>query len=269
MALYYDLPVFKEVYQLILKIFEYTKDFPKDYKYTLGQDMKRDGIQLVRSIYRANIAKDKKEYLEQLLDDFEVLKLEIRLCVDMKILSIKKQAELSQMMESKSLTSGTTPCEMLYWNGTAWVSVAPGNQGQILSFLNGVPTWWPNTVGLTDANNPVTGKVWMDRNLGATRVATSSIDALSYGDLYQWGRDSDGHQIRTLGTTTTLSVSDIPGHGDFILTSSSPYDWRSGQNDNLWQGVNGTNNPCPAGYRLPTDVEWDDERMSRSYCFAP
>jgi hypothetical protein len=100
MALYYDLPVFKEVYQLILKIFEYTKDFPKEYKYTLGQDMKRDGIQLVRSIYRANKSKDKREYLEQFLDDFEVLKLEIRLCVDMKIISIKKQAELSQMMES-------------------------------------------------------------------------------------------------------------------------------------------------------------------------
>jgi hypothetical protein len=100
MALYYDLPVFKEVYQLILKIFEYTKDFPKEYKHTLGQDMKRDGIQLVRSIYRANKSKDKREYLEQFLDDFEVLKLEIRLCVDMKIISIKKQAELSQMMES-------------------------------------------------------------------------------------------------------------------------------------------------------------------------
>ena len=100
MALYYDLPVFKEVYELILKIFEYTKDFPKEYKYTLGQDMKRDGIQLVRSIYRANKSKNKGEYLEQFLDDFEVLKLEIRLCVDMKILSIRKQAELSGMMES-------------------------------------------------------------------------------------------------------------------------------------------------------------------------
>jgi hypothetical protein len=86
MALYYDLPVFKEVYQLILKLFEYTKDFPKEYKYTLGQDMKRDGIQLVRSIYRANKAKDKREYLETFLDDFEVLKFEIRLCVDRKIL---------------------------------------------------------------------------------------------------------------------------------------------------------------------------------------
>jgi hypothetical protein len=54
MALYYDLPVFKDVYQLILKIFDYTKDFPREYKFTLRQDLKRDGINLVRSIYTAN-----------------------------------------------------------------------------------------------------------------------------------------------------------------------------------------------------------------------
>jgi hypothetical protein len=71
MALYYDLPVFKDVYQLILKIFEYTKDFPREYKYTLGQELKRDGINLVRSIYRANKSKNKVEYLETFLDDFD------------------------------------------------------------------------------------------------------------------------------------------------------------------------------------------------------
>ena len=32
-----------------------------------------------------------------------------------------------------------------------------------------------------------------------------------------------------------------------------------GQNDNLWQGVDGTNNPCPTGFRLPTDAEWQAE----------
>ena len=60
----------------------------------------RDGINLVRSIYRANKAKNKVEYLEAFLDDFELIKLEIRLCVDMKILSIKKQAEISLLMDS-------------------------------------------------------------------------------------------------------------------------------------------------------------------------
>jgi hypothetical protein len=35
MALYYDLNVFKDVYKLILIVFEVTKDFPREYKYTL------------------------------------------------------------------------------------------------------------------------------------------------------------------------------------------------------------------------------------------
>jgi hypothetical protein len=99
MALYYDLPVYKDVYSLILKIFEYTRDFPREYKYTLGQDLKRDGIVLVRSIYRANKAQSKTEHLETFLDDFEILKLEVRLCVDLKILPMKKQAELAALMD--------------------------------------------------------------------------------------------------------------------------------------------------------------------------
>ncbi|MEI6079321.1 MAG: signal recognition particle receptor subunit alpha [bacterium] len=43
-------------------------------KNTLGQDMKRDAIVLVRSIYRANKAKNKTEYLETFLDEFEIIK---------------------------------------------------------------------------------------------------------------------------------------------------------------------------------------------------
>jgi uncharacterized protein (TIGR02145 family) len=121
-----------------------------------------------------------------------------------------------------------------------------------------------NPTVVVDVLNPSTGKTWMDRNLGASQVATSSTDAAAYGDLYQWGRLADGHQCRTSPTTTQLSSSDVPGHGDFITTNSSPYDWRSPQNGNLWQGVNGVNNPCPDGYRVPTDSELNAERLSWS-----
>lgn len=123
-----------------------------------------------------------------------------------------------------------------------------------------------NTAGTAIVNvlNPATGKTWMDRNLGASRAATSSNDAQAYGDLYQWGRGTDGHENRNSGTTSTLSGSNTPGHGNFIFTNSSPYDWRSPQNPNLWQGVNDTNNPCPTGYRLPTEAEWTAERQSWS-----
>ena len=38
---------------------------------------------------------------------------------------------------------GTVAGEMNYWNGTAWVAVAPGTNNQNLTFCNGVPTWGP------------------------------------------------------------------------------------------------------------------------------
>lgn len=113
-----------------------------------------------------------------------------------------------------------------------------------------------------DVTNPSTGKTWMDRNLGATQAATSSTDENSYGDLFQWGRSADGHQLRTSSTTSTLSSTDQPSNGDFILIQNAPCDWRSPENTNLWQGVDGVNNPCPSGYRLPTNTELNEERLS-------
>jgi uncharacterized protein (TIGR02145 family) len=110
-----------------------------------------------------------------------------------------------------------------------------------------------------------TGKTWMDRNLGASRAATAVDDYQAYGCLYQWGRGNDGHASVTWtaaatgtavnGTTAALATTDTPGNTFFITTSTSPYDWRATQNGALWQGVLGINNPCPAGYRLPTDAE--------------
>lgn len=167
--------------------------------------------------------------------------------------------------------TGTTPGQMQYWNGSEWVIVASGNEGEILTFISGVPTW-SGTVSGNDVINPITGETWMDRNLGSSQQATAFDDYLAYGSLFQWGRSSDGHEninwtsstagTPESGTTSTLSSTDIPGHSDFILSMVIPWDWRSPQNSTLWQGVNGINNPCPTGYRIPTEAELDAERLS-------
>ena len=100
------------------------------------------------------------------------------------------------------------------------------------------------------------GNCWLASNLGTANIATVYDDSSAYGAYYQWGRGADGHQISTSDTTAVLSSTDDPGHGDFITIDSGLYDWRSPQNDNLWDGVDGTNNPCPAGWRIPTQTEW-------------
>jgi len=80
-------------------------------------------------------------------------------------------------------------------------------------------------------------KIWLDRNLGATQVATSATDWLAYGSLFQWGRAADGHQLINHTTATaataqnsstlTLSASDTAPDNLFIKAPSTPFDWRS------------------------------------------
>lgn len=119
-----------------------------------------------------------------------------------------------------------------------------------------------NRTAVVEVTNPVTNRTWMDRNLGAMRVATSTTDAEAFGDLYQWGRRADGHQCRNSSTQTARSSVDQPTHGNFITVTSTEGDWRNPQNDNLWQGVAGINNPCPQGFRIPTENEVRDERQT-------
>jgi uncharacterized protein (TIGR02145 family) len=156
-----------------------------------------------------------------------------------------------------NLTSGCLET----WDGFQWYgpcSIQAANYPANTVFCNGIIT------KIIPVLNPTTGLTWMDRNLGASQKAISNNDQLSYGDLYQWGRRPDGHQCRTSTTIATLSSVDQPAHGSFITGSNAPFDWRSPQNANLWQGINGINNPCPNGYRLPTDTELNNERLSWS-----
>ena len=151
-------------------------------------------------------------------------------------------------------------------NGTAYGNQLSFTTGAVEGFACGDNVTFSYrgeevTYGTVEGQN---GTCWMDRNLGASRVATSYNDSEAYGDLFQWGRLADGHQDRGSGTTSTLSGNDSPGHGNFITASSDPYDWRDPQNDNLWQGDAGTNDVCPAGWRVPTETELDNERLSWS-----
>ena len=83
MAIYSELPVYRDSYRLLLEIYKVTNTFS-----------------LFRNLYRANKNQDKRVFLEAFLDDFELLKLQIRVCLDLKLLSYKKMAEIAMITDS-------------------------------------------------------------------------------------------------------------------------------------------------------------------------
>ncbi|MFA6278840.1 MAG: hypothetical protein WCS97_01145 [Candidatus Paceibacterota bacterium] len=113
-----------------------------------------------------------------------------------------------------------------------------------------------NTYGLVMAGD---GKCWLDRNLGASQVANNKNDPLSYGYRYQWGRLTDGHQVVTSSTINTVSSSYVPGHNKFIISGIGT--WLNPMYFDLWQPATNINNPCPNGFRVPTQDEWAAVRI--------
>ena len=112
--------------------------------------------------------------------------------------------------------------------------------------------------------SPFTGKVWLDRNLGAARVCIAYNDTACYGDYYQWGRSFDGHEDSMSGTTATLALDvDNAGSGDFIIGSP---DWAPGPDLSgalrfaNWSKSDGSS-VCPVGFRVPTVTELKNETI--------
>lgn len=154
-----------------------------------------------------------------------------------------------------------------------------GNTGSVTFTYNG------QTVTHTSVR-AADGKIWLQQNLGATQVASSTTDVNSYGDLFQWGRWDDGHQLRTsvnqqvttLSNNTPAGISG--GNPNFLRNTVQPLWWGGSATTtpagnplitDTWaagapSATNGTD-PCTAlgaGWRMPTNAEWTALRTAES-----
>ncbi|MBW3520366.1 GEVED domain-containing protein [Flavobacterium sp. NKUCC04_CG] len=115
------------------------------------------------------------------------------------------------------------------------------------------------------------GNIWIQQNLGSPAVATSATDADNYGDLFQWGRWDDGHQLRNGATSTTAVSPNNPmglngGINAFITTQ--PQWWENSSTTANWdapnpQAVTESNgcDPCKAlgtNWGVPTEEDWQN-----------
>ncbi|MCT7903620.1 fibrobacter succinogenes major paralogous domain [Candidatus Ornithobacterium hominis] len=129
--------------------------------------------------------------------------------------------------------------------------------------------------GVTGTNY---NRTWLNLNLGAEyadinsphfdpTVSKTGTDAheddRTYGSLYQWQRASDGHEFRDSEATDRLAydwigMGELAGkfitnvHGSWVRDDID----RPGRYLYLWGAV-GVSDPCPSGYHVPTDQEWE------------
>lgn len=103
---YNELPVYKATYDLFLEIFRFTKNFNKEYKYTVGESIKNETLDLIMLIYRANSKRNRKELIQEAREKVEVIRLYIRLMKDLQQISIKRFVQVNIQLEnvSKQLT---------------------------------------------------------------------------------------------------------------------------------------------------------------------
>ena len=100
MARHEHLPIYKQSYELLQQAVQVTKDFPREFKFTVGQRLRDEILELLVLIYRANSQKDKVLVITAILESLLVIELLIRLCHDMRILSKKHYAALVLLTES-------------------------------------------------------------------------------------------------------------------------------------------------------------------------
>jgi uncharacterized protein (TIGR02145 family) len=119
---------------------------------------------------------------------------------------------------------------------------------------------------------------WAPVNCGYAPYVSASDKGYPYGKLYQWGRkygqgyDSNDATYPSganlVAGPVALSVGqDATNIDKFYKNLNSPYDWVSSPSGTLWNSAwtsaNGdtnpvkvtANDPCPAGWRVPTSAE--------------
>lgn len=159
------------------------------------------------------------------------------------------------------VNNGTVNNQMLYWNGSAWVALNPGSNGQILTLCNGVLTWTtggqcPSSVPcppLNDFNPSITYGSMIDQEGNIYKTVTIGTQVWMAENL-RTGRYRNGERIPTI-TNDSIYAQLTTGSSCWYNNDSTTYHCNVGRIYS-WYAVSDTRNLCPSGWHVPSDIDW-------------
>jgi hypothetical protein len=79
---------------------EVTRNIPRDFKRLIGEEVRKECVQLMTLIFRANVARDKVPHIDKLLEHTQVIELLLRVSKDKKWISTTQYAEAIKLTDS-------------------------------------------------------------------------------------------------------------------------------------------------------------------------
>lgn len=103
MAKYQHLEIYQSTYELLFQGTKIVTQFPRDHKFTIGQKLKEEVLEVALLIYEINSENDKSKrvsLLNDLLKRTEKITILLRVSKDLGFLATKHYAELSELVVS-------------------------------------------------------------------------------------------------------------------------------------------------------------------------
>lgn len=95
-----ELKVIADLYDFMLWTIRHTEKFPRHHRYSLGLAIENRLQKLLELLLRAKYSHDKKGFLNDANIELEILRFQIRIARDLKVLAVKSHGYAAGIMES-------------------------------------------------------------------------------------------------------------------------------------------------------------------------
>lgn len=95
-----ELKVISDFYDFMLWTIRHTEKFPRHHRYSLGVAIENRLQKLLGLLLKAKYSRDKTELLNEANIELEILRFQIRLAKDLKVLPVKSHGYSAKVMES-------------------------------------------------------------------------------------------------------------------------------------------------------------------------
>jgi hypothetical protein len=94
-------PLFKDIYAFNVLILNTTKGFPRDYKFSLGEELAKRNLSVLSSIQIliSDAAEDKLHQIGFMINHLNMIRLLIRLSLDTKCINVNKFSYINEKTE--------------------------------------------------------------------------------------------------------------------------------------------------------------------------